>query len=148
VFNHQYHSFGEGNAKHFLCVQVQTSSSPAEVFVFDSYNFVECGSWHHLVITHLKQKLSLYIDAEFVQHCTVSYPTSVTKERIAFASLGRGEANSKKGIKFKSVNGVQLTFGEKLELYMLWKELGTSLHALEYFKGVVRTFQHPLKRWE
>ncbi len=77
----------DGTNKYCLCVQTQNLGFPPENFVFDNYNFVECGAWHHLVFAHAKQKADLYIDGEFVQSCSLNYPTNVTKERIVSLTI-------------------------------------------------------------
>jgi hypothetical protein len=84
----------DGSNRFCLCVQTQHFSLPAEHFIFDGYSFAECGTWHHLVFTHTKQKADLFIDGEFVQSCTLNYPSNATKDRIMAASLGHAAASN------------------------------------------------------
>jgi len=50
-------------------------------FSFDKYNLSSWGSWHHLVLTHSKQKLDLYVDGQHIQTC-LKHILSKKKEEI------------------------------------------------------------------
>lgn len=52
-----------------LCVRTQCHPSPPENFVFDRASFVECGSWHHITLTHVKQQVSLFVGKHMCIYC-------------------------------------------------------------------------------
>ncbi|EFA76742.1 hypothetical protein PPL_09493 [Heterostelium album PN500] len=76
--------------KRYLCIQTRNYPSPPETFYFDKFGFVECGGWHHIVITHNKQKISLYVDGKFIQnYSTANYPKTITKDKPIQGCIGR-----------------------------------------------------------
>eukprot|EP01119_Soliformovum_irregulare_P021485 TRINITY_DN7161_c0_g1_i1.p1 TRINITY_DN7161_c0_g1~~TRINITY_DN7161_c0_g1_i1.p1 ORF type:complete len:1178 (+),score=402.61 TRINITY_DN7161_c0_g1_i1:250-3783(+) len=78
----------EGLFKYCLCVQTQNFPSPPEIHVFDSYTFVEeAHTWHHLVLTHSRQQVHLYVDGELSHTCNLSYPSS--KDRVIQGTIGK-----------------------------------------------------------
>eukprot|EP01124_Arcella_intermedia_P001800 TRINITY_DN10986_c0_g1_i1.p1 TRINITY_DN10986_c0_g1~~TRINITY_DN10986_c0_g1_i1.p1 ORF type:complete len:2185 (-),score=538.10 TRINITY_DN10986_c0_g1_i1:11-6337(-) len=73
-----------------LCVQTQDPESPPESFSFDKYNFGSWGSWHHVVLTHCKQEVVLFVDGRFVQSCTtLNYPRNISKDKALTGYIGR-----------------------------------------------------------
>eukprot|EP01133_Synstelium_polycarpum_P014975 gene14975-17709_t len=86
---------GEAASKRYLCVQTRAYPAPPETFSFDKFAFSECGNWHHIVVTHSRAKISLYVDGKFVQNCsTLNYPRLITKDKPIQGIIGRRTYNA------------------------------------------------------
>lgn len=72
------------NTTYYLCIRIHNGGL-TEDFLFDQYNFADSSKmkWHHLVVTHIKQKIELIVDGESLQSGVLTYPT-VSKVSIAF----------------------------------------------------------------
>ena len=73
-----------------LCVRMRNSPcTHTEYFTYDEFSFDSVDSWHHLVLTHNKQLLSLYVDGRYVQSFQpLNYPIGVSKAYRLHAIVG------------------------------------------------------------
>lgn len=64
-----------------LCVRMRNSPcTHTEYFTFDGFSFQSVDQWYHLVVTHNKHLLTLYVDGRFVQSFQpLNYPVGVSK---------------------------------------------------------------------
>ncbi|GAM25725.1 hypothetical protein SAMD00019534_089000 [Acytostelium subglobosum LB1] len=91
IFDVYFKAMGRhADSKRYLCMQTRNYPSPPETFFFDKFSFSECGSWHHIVITHSKQRISLFVDGKFIQnYSTANYPKVITKDKPIQGCIGR-----------------------------------------------------------
>jgi hypothetical protein len=80
----------EPNPRRNLCVRMRNSPcTHTEYFTYDEFSFDRVDSWHHLVLTHNKQLLSLYVDGRYVQSFQpLNYPIGVSKTYPLRAVIG------------------------------------------------------------
>ena len=73
-----------------LCVRMRNSPcTHTEYFTYDGFSFDHLDSWHHLVLTHNKQLLSLYVDGRYVQSFQpLNYPIGVSRTYPLRAVIG------------------------------------------------------------
>eukprot|EP01125_Pyxidicula_operculata_P017207 TRINITY_DN6019_c0_g1_i1.p1 TRINITY_DN6019_c0_g1~~TRINITY_DN6019_c0_g1_i1.p1 ORF type:complete len:2125 (-),score=364.81 TRINITY_DN6019_c0_g1_i1:23-6397(-) len=89
TFNNPNVTQDEGQAC-LLCIQTQASPSPPENFSFDRYNFSELKEWYHIVLTHTKQQVNMFVNGSFIQsHTTLNYPRTVSKDKPLTGYIGK-----------------------------------------------------------
>ena len=73
-----------------LCVRMRNSPcTHTEYFTYDEFSFDRVDSWHHMVLTHNKQLLSLYVDGRYVQSFQpLNYPIGISKTYPLHAVIG------------------------------------------------------------
>jgi hypothetical protein len=64
-----------------LCARMRNSPcTHTEYFTFDEFTFDSVDAWYHVVLTHNKQLLNLFVDGHFVQSFQpLNYPIRVSK---------------------------------------------------------------------
>ncbi|KAI8051498.1 hypothetical protein BDF22DRAFT_744509 [Syncephalis plumigaleata] len=73
-----------------LCVRTQQHPMPPEDFVFYGYDFTNAPGWHHVVLAHSRQDMTLFIDGQLVQTCnTFHYPRASSRDRVCTGVIGR-----------------------------------------------------------
>ncbi|RKP27965.1 hypothetical protein SYNPS1DRAFT_26411 [Syncephalis pseudoplumigaleata] len=73
-----------------LCVRTQQHPMPPEDFVFYEYDFTHAPGWHHVVLAHSRQDMTLFVDGQLVQTCnTFHYPRTSSRDRHCTGVVGR-----------------------------------------------------------